>query len=139
MPNLPQHRVLAILEDASGSLWFGGYDTEISRLKDSKLETFSGPNPTTILSFCAEEKEALWVGTSAGLWLCKSTEFSRPPALEGALASEAIECLLRDRENNIWIGTGNGLYCVEPKVVSTFTSRNGLGPCGLGLLEGLLT
>src|SRR5205807_862200 len=68
----------------------------------------------------------LWLGTvGAGLFLLHNGEelsFQAP----AALPNNSISALLEDREQNIWVGTSDGLVRMSSPVVGILSSREGL-------------
>jgi ligand-binding sensor domain-containing protein len=68
----------------------------------------------------------VWLGTDSGLWQARERHLVRPPGLDGE-SFGVINCLLTDREGNLWIGTeDNGLYCLYRKPFYTYTTQDGL-------------
>jgi signal transduction histidine kinase len=67
-----------------------------------------------------------WLGTQTGLWQAKGDDIVRPQGIDGE-SFGVINCLLIDREGNLWLGTErNGLYCLTAQPFRTYTTRDGL-------------
>jgi signal transduction histidine kinase/streptogramin lyase len=68
----------------------------------------------------------IWLGTESGLWEAREQHLVRPPGLDGE-SFGVINCLLTDREDNLWVGTDhNGLYCLCRKPFHTYATQDGL-------------
>lgn len=103
-PGLPDDRVSALAEDASGALWLG---TESGLVRhDGRGFTFVGaaglPDPA-VRALRADAAGRLWIGTAGGLAVLEAGRvralgFTRP-----------VRALAAARDGTIWIGTSDGL------------------------------
>ena len=110
---LADPKVYSILEDGTGSMWFGTPNgaSHFDGLRWS-TERASLPNPS-VLSVLEDRRGALWLGTDDGLarrdgdrW----TTFSYP----AQLPQGQVNALLEDQAGDIWIGTSNGVTRFTP-------------------------
>ena len=144
-PNDPQTlggEIDCILEDSRGLLWVG---TEMNGVKiflkkNTVLEPYGNgehiaraTGNAAIVSFLETSHKAVWIGTSAGLFIEQQDTVK---ALPGAWY---INCLFEDRDGHIWAGTYyNGLveYNAAGQVVKTYTREQGLPDNNvLGILQ----
>ena len=79
-----------------------------------------------LASIAQDPRGTLWLGTSTGLWLVRGQRVVRPAGLDGA-AFGGINCLLVDREGNLFVGTeSKGLFCLERQRFTVYTTKDGL-------------
>lgn len=115
---LPSVSISSLLVDQQGTLWVGTSGSGLCRLKNGKFETIASPNeqPGGDTIVCLQEDSAgqIWVGTSAGLRICRDGKMEEDPAM-GRLTHEPILCLLRSRDGSVmWVATSaNGLVKYE--------------------------
>lgn len=63
-----------------------------------------------IIRYVSRFDDELWVGTEAGLFIINEknhhvTQLQEDPMIPYSLSDNVIECIYKDRENGIWIGT----------------------------------
>ncbi len=79
-----------------------------------------------VFSIVQDPRGILWLGTSTGLWQVRGQRVVRPAGLDGG-AFGGINCLLVDREGNLFVGTeSKGLFCLERQRFSVYTTKHGL-------------
>jgi signal transduction histidine kinase/ligand-binding sensor domain-containing protein len=120
--------IRAFAEDTDGTLlvgWKGG----IYRFVDGKTEPYSlrsASQQFRAKRMLRDRNGALWIGTpNRGLLHVhegRTDVFGQSDGLSG----EGIESLFEDRENNIWVGTSNGLDRFRDFAVVTLTQKQGL-------------
>jgi diguanylate cyclase (GGDEF)-like protein len=121
------------LEDSTGGLWLGG--TSLTYLKDGKKQQFGEkegfPHNSDFHSFWEESDGSFWFAnggrTSPGLGLVryKDGQFS-VFGKDLGLTDTNIQHIFRDRENNVWLGTGKGLNRLKKSVITTQSIEHGL-------------
>ncbi len=133
--------VYCLMEDSKGNMWIGTKGEGIyvvknivSKIGDGSVKNcevvhfkqrasqpngLSGNDIYDLLEISADE---VWVAThNQGLVLIKNplgkAGFIRYPAgtNPGDLSNNLLRCFLKDRYNNVWIGSENGLNIVESK------------------------
>ncbi|MBC7722482.1 MAG: response regulator [Pedobacter sp.] len=127
------NNVTAISPDSIGNLWFGTEDGRVNFLdiKTQKFINYFFDSYTPIRCIYKDKKNRIWVGTT-GLYVFDPTKkkfnlYSTNPFL----SKENIFSINEDRENNFWMGTGDGLIKLNPetKLLYRFTEADGLqGP-----------
>jgi signal transduction histidine kinase/ligand-binding sensor domain-containing protein len=120
--------IRAFAEDTDGALlvgWKGG----IYRFVDGKTEPYSlrsASQQFRAKRMLRDRNGALWIGTpDRGLLHVhegRTDVFGQSDGLSG----EGIGSLFEDRENNIWVGTSNGLDRFRDFAVVTLTQKQGL-------------
>ena len=138
--------IRTMLQDRSGSLWFGTQDDGVCRYDGKALACYSvsaglgGPSVRDILQ---DRKGTLWFATSGGLSRFDGTKFSNWTVAEG-LAHDDVWSLLEDRSGTIWIATVGGVSRLDGGRLSAFplppaTARDfSLGVHGPSLIWSLL-
>ncbi|QEC76255.1 hybrid sensor histidine kinase/response regulator [Mucilaginibacter ginsenosidivorax] len=116
-----------IFEDADHKLWIG---TTYSLNKfDPVNNTFSrfdiGKIPGGVTTICGHDKDHIWVGTlcnGVSLVNIKTNQlkhFSSNAKQVSSLSCDSVNCIYRDKQNRLWVGTQNGLNIFDAQT-STF-------------------
>ncbi|MBN2164722.1 MAG: helix-turn-helix domain-containing protein [Marinilabiliaceae bacterium] len=130
---IPDKRVFWVMEDHNNDLWIGTFNG-FARL-NRELDTFIGYDPTKFLNtprvrtILEDKNNNLWIGTEGGgisvlerdsdfittgeLKRIKDYQFI--PGDKNSIVANIVLTLLEDKDYNIWIGTNNGLCCLNPK------------------------
>ncbi len=101
-----------VLESWSGVLW-GGTDTglscwETNHFNDSLVE---GSN-VLVISLAEDVAGRIWMGTAEhGLWNWKNGRLRRGRRRSASIDIEICMRWQRHREGELWVGTGQGLFC----------------------------
>ncbi|HKS38894.1 MAG TPA: two-component regulator propeller domain-containing protein [Verrucomicrobiae bacterium] len=110
--------VRCIARRSAGGFWFGadgrlGYwdGSTIQWQLDMELDSAAEKR---IMALAEAPDGALWIGTFGGLWKAdlESGKIKRVPL--GTRLREGIRGLLLDRRRNLWIGSGVGVWRLEP-------------------------
>lgn len=130
MSKLKNDRIDEIVEDSSNHLWLRAIDKQIYRF-DKKTEQFLPFS--NILNASGKKKAAfdhMIADHNGGIWLVSSLEglvfiskndlslnhyvrYGQGLARDHQLPSNTIHFFNQDFENNIWLGTSNGLTCLS--------------------------
>ncbi len=103
--------ILSVTASRNGSLWIGTEGAGLYRFQDGTWSNF-GPaqgilNPY-VWSVAEDAAGEVWAGTWAGgLFVRRGNRFVPAPGLEQITAP--MPAILCDREDGLWIGTGEGL------------------------------
>ncbi len=127
----------AICADADGGIWFGyGYGQGLGYYHRGRLQTFRAGDPlrypTWISALALDAPGRVWLGSRSqedwqGLYLFDGKDAT---PMFPAILDSAIRCLLKDRQGRLWIGTNEGLHCLEGDRLTGYTRDDGL-PCEL--------
>ena len=117
---LPHNRPAAITEDTDGNLWFASIGGGIFRYngKDFKVYTtkegIGSDNPYLIIG---DALGNIWIGTNDGVNCLntKTDEITKYSFAQGFAGMETNQnAVFRDKNNNLWFGTINGLMKCNP-------------------------
>ncbi|HWU86840.1 MAG TPA: two-component regulator propeller domain-containing protein [Kofleriaceae bacterium] len=126
---LPNSNVHSVVQDRRGFMWFGTQDG-LARYDGTRMRVYRSTDPTSlpfgyVTALALDANGKLWIGTSErGVNLYdpdtdRFTHFASGTG-GGALSSEGVSAIVRDRKDRIWFAmTGGGLNRVEPD--GTFT------------------
>lgn len=137
--------IMSIFEDSKHNIWLGSYMQGMARLDPKTgnceyIKQLAGDNPYSsnirVYSFAEDNQENLWIGTmGAGLYRMnlntgetfQYTDSNNTNNKEAdVLPSLWITSLLHNKDNKLYIGTYNGLGCLDLKSMnfaSTFHSN----------------
>ncbi|MCE6992477.1 two-component regulator propeller domain-containing protein [Dyadobacter sp. CY323] len=134
--------VMTVFEDSDKNLWIGSYLSGLSKLDrktgrfaySDKLVDKNGDNVQRVFDIKEDSKKRLWIATmGSGIFrmdLSSGTvehfdalneRLSQPR--DNVLPNSWVNCLLVSKDNKLFIGTFNGLACLDPDTksfVSTF-------------------
>jgi ligand-binding sensor domain-containing protein/signal transduction histidine kinase len=119
-----------LLEDKGGRIWVGAGDDFVLCREGDQWRRYRIPRHLArpYVSALAQEPDGtIWAGSvSEGLFRFKEGRIATINASSG-LSDNSVECLLVDRERNLWVGTGGGLNRVRRSSLSVFGQNEGLG------------
>jgi ligand-binding sensor domain-containing protein/signal transduction histidine kinase len=146
---LPRPLMSGLLQDSHGSVWLstdasvfridpGDPHGRLMKMRDGRVwlmndagEISSVSRKTlNIQTVMRDSRGTTWIGTR-GQGLTRIRSAAQGEQIESFLPSDGLSadsvwCLLEDREQNIWVGTQNGLNRFRDEKVRTLTSREGL-------------
>ena len=111
-------------EAPDGSVWIGDLDHGFRRIKSKPSVSHKGWGAQVL----HDTRGNMWVATRGqGLWRVRpdpKTNGSKVDIVttKEGLATDAVQCLLEDREGNIWLGTYAGLHRLTPHRVEPITT-----------------
>lgn len=121
----PLNAVYAITEDQEGNIWLGTNQCGVYRVEgdfrkpeEMKFINYSSDNKNfadNVTSFCVDKKGHLWIGTE-GEGLCmyeREKDVFRSVHAVLNLPGDAVYNIVEDSQENLWLGTNNGLLCVN--------------------------
>ena len=128
------YSVLNLIEDRAGFIWAGTYENGLfcfnaDKLINVKFDTVSvehGLSNASIMGITIDEENNLWVSTNGGLNRIDLNEYHRSGKKtilsynlkDGIPGTEGFQNgILMDSQNNILIGTIEGLVVLDPKKV----------------------
>lgn len=134
---LPSSSATAIAETRPQDIWVGTSDSGLLHIERGTATTLKRGLPSThITCLLTGIDTELFVGTALGLvrWNGHALTDAGLPAI---LRSQPISALTRDRDGNMWVGTLQGLYRLNPdgtaalqsdlhsKITALFEDREG--------------
>ncbi len=139
--SLQKQIVYAITQEQPGIIWIGTRGFGVYRYNTITKRVVSQVNSNTnpsliknddILALFTDNRQNVWVGTSAGIFSL-STETNGTVKVSGLnlkeeLSSTSIHTIQTDNQGNLWASTNQGLSCidVQNKTMKSFTSGDGL-------------
>jgi ligand-binding sensor domain-containing protein len=128
--------ILALMEDREGDLWIGTETGGMNVLRDQRfrtIDTRSGLNSDGITTVVEDADGTLWAGTQEdGLntlsrdEVTDSWRVARSFSVKNGLASNVILSLAAAPNDDLWVGTPDGLSRIRENQVETFSSADGL-------------
>jgi signal transduction histidine kinase/CheY-like chemotaxis protein/ligand-binding sensor domain-containing protein len=119
----------AILEDDSGSLWFGTSNEGLFQVrKDGSFRSYKvqdGLAHNLVDDVIRSRDGGIWVATDGGLSHFKDGKFRNYTAKDG-LSSGYMNALYEDESGTVWIGTSNGLNRFKSGRSTVYTEKDGL-------------
>ena len=105
---MPPSFVMAMTQTPDGDVWLGTRDSGLLRLHDGRLSPIvKGLPDQKINTLLVGQSSTLWIGTDEGVTLWNRSEVTRAGIPE-ALARVSAQAMIRDHDENIWIGTTSG-------------------------------
>lgn len=120
---LSHNAVLSIAQDKKGFIWLGTgsglnrYDGQYFRQYHFNNKDSQGLGNNYVMALLCGHDGRLWIGNAAGLQIYNEQKdnFRRVeiPALSKHPQSRIVSTLYEDKNNNLWVGTFDGLYMVN--------------------------
>ena len=125
-PGAPLEGVSNILEDRSGTLWFGTPGQGLYRLRDgvfATLTTADGLVSNWIMSLYQDAASSLWIGTSGqGLNRLRDGQLAAIRPLDGLWDGSALT-ILEDATGHLWMTCNRGFYRVSRAELDAFAEK----------------
>lgn len=118
-------------------LWANGFEIlDLNTKTDNRIaySTNYFSETVEVSSIAVGDKGTIYVGTASdGLFVFNQDEWGgysnmaeRLSTFENELPSNQIQCLYRDSNNIIWVGTTEGVATIEDGIVNNLSKTNGL-------------
>jgi ligand-binding sensor domain-containing protein/signal transduction histidine kinase len=113
LQGLSHNHVTSVLEDHLGGLWVGTWGGGLNEVTADRVRVYGTSNRLSsdlILALCEGHDGSIWAGAdnNGGLFQLRGQNVAHYTERDG-LIGKAIISLHEDRENNLWIGTQQGL------------------------------
>ena len=129
-----RNQITCFYEDAKGNILVGTrgnglYKIDLVTRKISQIlyNPSQIDRDNLIMSLAYDQSGTLWVGTDSGVILIKNNNFKNPvhlqanPDSDTGLSSHAIQGLMVDKDDNVWIGTWEAGLNVHYRDKNKFT------------------
>lgn len=130
---LTKDNINALWYDRRGNLWVGTYHGHLNRIspqgKISVYDDKAGLTGDFISSIFEDSAGKLWIGSYGnGLYFMDNERIYPYITTQGdsSLAKGIIRCLHEDRQKRLWVGTNDGLFCIEKGTIKRYTTEDGL-------------
>lgn len=122
-----RERIESLYQDREGALWIGTSNAGLLLWRDGEVTRFPTNNGLRDVTALAEDGAGhFWAGTQQGDLFCRGggnfQRFSSGDGLPGA----AIQTILADGTESLWIGTRHGLVRFDGGSFKQITTRHGL-------------
>ncbi|MDX2046888.1 MAG: two-component regulator propeller domain-containing protein [Chitinophagaceae bacterium] len=122
---LPHVVVTTLFKDRDDDIWFGSWDKAVYRYDvDAGSEMVydaSGGFPNDeIISINEDKTGMIWAGgKSGGLYIFdkgrnRFVNYRHDPSQAGSVIDNTINCIMRDRDGRMWLGTNKGINWYDP-------------------------
>ena len=125
--------VLSITRDREGNLWVGTEADGLHILRSQKVSQIAALNDHALTALAQTSDGAIWIGTrDDGLRVERPTSStsSSPqitrPQLSSPLTSQVVLALAAGKQDDVWVGTLDGLAHITRNHVDQFSSADGL-------------
>ena len=119
-----ENNATAVYEDKSGSLWFSIVQN-IYRMKDGKIEiALPGKIPGFVSGIMEDKAGNMWFG-GEGVYKYSNGDLKRFSTAEG-LSNNIFYIMLNDHNNDVWVGTFDGLNLIHNGEIKVFKKEDGL-------------
>ena len=127
---LSDNRVNMIFEDSYGTLWIGTNLGGIEKF-DRTSEKFTYSCLKTIMGIFEDKRKNFWVAdyfSGLNLFDREKNKITATYSVKEGLAHNAIQGILEDDHENLWIGTDVGLskFSINAKSFRNYTTADGL-------------
>ncbi|MFA9275901.1 MAG: two-component regulator propeller domain-containing protein [Candidatus Aquirickettsiella gammari] len=115
--------IRALMLDDKKQLWIGGerlhiFDPETKRSRDVEVDK-NFPIGARFTAIAKDAHGDVWAASSIGLYQIKADgkvrNFKAEPGVPGRLRDDAIDSLLLDKAQRLWIGSKGALYLYDDK------------------------
>ena len=130
--------VLSITRDREGNLWVGTEADGLHILRSQKVSQIGALNDHALTALAQAIDGSIWIGTrddglrlerpapSTGSLPASSAPQITRPQLSSPLTSQVVLALAAGRQNDVWVGTLDGLAHITRNHVDQFSSADGL-------------
>jgi ligand-binding sensor domain-containing protein/signal transduction histidine kinase len=113
--------IRTLMRDVNNKIWIGAEDLllfdPVSRQSRSIFPKQIFPVGARFTSIVQDQKGNIWAGTSVGLYKIKKeggySVFRSDASKKGGLNDDAIDSLLIDREQRLWVGSKGALFLFD--------------------------
>jgi len=123
---VPRLDIRCLAEDADGTIWAGGGNGVLYRVRGMQGEALIPPGPRAtqpIWSVLADTNGVVWAGTfRGGLLRYADGKFTRLTSQHG-LPDDVICQLLDDAHGNLWMGSQRGIFRVAKAELEAFAAE----------------
>ena len=138
---LPLSQIKVIAQSADGYLWLGApqqslfrFDgTRFSAPGDNHASPSKYPGTKDLTALLSGSDDALWVGTSDGLWKLSGGEWTHMTTQQG-LSNNNITAIRESPNHDVWVGTEQGLNRIRRQSIRVFQATDGLSDSPINAL-----
>ncbi|MBS1634692.1 MAG: SpoIIE family protein phosphatase [Bacteroidetes bacterium] len=119
---LPQSQVLSITQDSKGNMWFGTNSGGVGKFDGNKFTTYTdndGLVNNVVFSILEARDKRMVFGTNRGISVYNGFYFKNYTEKQGLKNSRVFKVI--ETDDNIWIGTEQGVYTFKNDKIQPFT------------------
>jgi len=112
--SLPSHNIYALQATPDGGLWISFRPFGLGFLKDGQMKIFSRPEElpkSEVFCLASDSEGRIWAGTLTGLALFDGARWVEIGS-DWNLPSQRIWSMFTDRDETLWIATGDTIACL---------------------------
>jgi ligand-binding sensor domain-containing protein/signal transduction histidine kinase len=134
-------QVVAVTEDAAGSIWAAASGRGLYRLSGERFERYADPwaGQGELGSLLADTEGRLWIATLDRGFGCIKEGLSMAWGTQDGLPSDYITSMIEDGGGNLWCGSDNGIFGLSKSRLLDY--KRGVSPpvvsCQLSVADGL--
>jgi ligand-binding sensor domain-containing protein/serine phosphatase RsbU (regulator of sigma subunit) len=120
--------ITALYTASNGVVWIGSRNKGITTINDSEIRIVNHDFDFTPTCFTEDGKGNIWVGTEGlGVLLVKDSNVVVRYSAKDGLVSGMVTSLISDNQNNVFIGTPNGLleYNSKEDRIISYSEKEG--------------
>lgn len=123
---LPNKIIMALFEDADGSIWVGTEGAGLLRFSNGRFSTIGSKDGLTSGSICSilrDRDGTLWLGTRGG-GLIRFTHGVFTPITRGAgLSDDDVFAVLEDKVGRLWLSSNKGIFAVSKRDLNAYADK----------------
>jgi ligand-binding sensor domain-containing protein len=123
---LRRFRVFSVLEDTTGSLWFGTIGGGVYRYDGKSFTLFTtadGLASNVVTCMLKDKAGNIWFGTDHGVSRYNGRSFTNFTTRDG-LSANSVNAIAQDKSGKLWFGTLGGVSCYDGKSMAEFTNTD---------------
>ncbi len=132
---LDENRIVSIVEDKSGNLWFGTDGFGICKYDGvhfTNYTTEDGLCDNVIHELMVDSKGRIWIGTFFGGVSMYDGDTFTNFTQSGLVQGEEVSGFYEDRNGRIWFAVeNNGVYCYDGTSFTNYNEKDGLNTNGI--------
>lgn len=124
---LANRRIFSLLEDRSGSLWFGSITSGATRYDGKVFTKFTVENglASNVVNWIFEDRDAnIWFGTEKGVSRYNDKSMTNFTTKDG-LVHNSVYAIAQDASGQLWFGTQGGICSYDGKSFSILADNVG--------------
>jgi signal transduction histidine kinase/ligand-binding sensor domain-containing protein len=120
---LPRPFVTAIAQTPDGDIWLGTRNAGLVRVQGGRAAAMPGESLNQINCLVPDGGSGLWIGADNGVFKWDGSNVTRAAAASEAGRARAL-AMVKDRDDNVWVGTSDGLVRIDSGGRLSFVRRD---------------
>ncbi len=114
--SLPDTVATTLIPAAGGGHWVGTRSGRVLREQNGKfteVQLLKAAGDHAVLALYQDGEKRLWAGTDGGGLICRAGKAEFNWSTSNGLPNNIVSSVVEDDANNVWIGTGAGIYRIS--------------------------